>query len=82
MDQAYVLINCKYKSSPEVRKKINELDGITEAKQIFGVYDCIVKTKKMPKNELRKFIQNEIRTLDNIQSTLTLKLENIRERKI
>lgn len=71
MTQAFLLLNCAYKST-NVKESLEKIDGIKEIKRVFGAYDYVVKTKDMPKKELRKLIQNEIRPVENIRSTLTL----------
>ena len=71
MSQAFLLLTCVYKSS-NVKECLENIDGINEFKRVFGAYDYVVKTDDMPKNELRKLIQEKIRSVEDIRSTLTL----------
>ena len=77
MPIAYVLINSDLGTDVTIITKIKEiLDGKNdtqyEIQGVYGVYDIIVKLSSTSSDILRSTITNNIRKINNIQSTLTM----------
>ena len=75
MAQAFVLINCNPGAKNQVDEKLEKITGIKESQQVFGAYDCIVKTKDISSKDLQNIVREQIRTIDGVRSTLTLRKE-------
>ncbi|MCA9813188.1 MAG: Lrp/AsnC ligand binding domain-containing protein [Nitrosarchaeum sp.] len=72
MTQAFVLVTCEPNTQNDVSKKLRKITGISESKKVFGAYDCIAKTNDLPNTDIQNLVQEQIRTIDGIKSTLTL----------
>ena len=77
MPIAYVLINSDLGTDASIITKIKEVltgenDIQYEIQGVYGVYDIILKLSSTSSDVLRSIITNKIRTINNIQSTLTM----------
>ena len=77
MPIAYVLINSDLGTDVTIITKIKEiLTGINdiqyEIQGVYGVFDIILKLSSASSDILRSTITNNIRKINNIQSTLTM----------
>ena len=77
MPIAYVLINSDLGTDVTIITKIKEiLTGINdiqyEIQGVYGVFDIILKLNSASSDVLRSTITNNIRKINNIQSTLTM----------
>ena len=77
MPIAYVLINSDLGTDVSIITKIKEIltgenDIQYENQGVYGVYDIILKLSSTSSDVLRSIITNKIRTINNIQSTLTM----------
>ena len=77
MPIAYVLINSDLGTDVTIITKIKEiLTGINdiqyEIQGVYGVFDIILKLSSASSDVLRSTITNNIRKINNIQSTLTM----------
>ena len=77
MPIAYVLINSDLGTDATIITKIKEiLDGENDAQYevqgVYGVYDIILKLSSTSSDVLKSIITNNIRKINNIQSTLTM----------
>ena len=74
MPIAYVLINSDLGTDVTIITKIKEiLDGENDAQYevqgVYGVYDIILKLSSTSSDVLKSIITNNIRKINNIQST-------------
>ena len=75
--EAYVLIKIATQTdvcgfSRSVLEKINNMEGIKNAKLLFGDFDAILKLD-MPKiHEIENMVMEEIQMIEGVESTLTL----------
>jgi DNA-binding Lrp family transcriptional regulator len=69
---AFVLLNVNLGTEEEVAATLREVEGVKEAYQIYGVYDIIARLEAENSEKLRGILQERVRKLDNIRSTLTL----------
>ena len=77
MPTSYVLINSDLGKDIEIIAKIKEImkeqnDVQFEIQGVYGVYDIIIKLSADDTNELRSIVTNDIRKIENVQSTLTM----------
>ncbi len=77
MPIAYVLINSDLGTDVAIITKIKEFltdrnDVQYEVQGVYGVYDIILKLTSISSDVLRSIITNNIRKINNIQSTLTM----------
>ena len=77
MPIAFVLINSDFGKDVEIIGKIKEImqsekDISFEIQGVYGVYDIIVKISSDESATVRKIVTNQIRKIENVQSTLTM----------
>ena len=78
---AFVLITCVEDKTKEVIKQLQKTDGIDEISETKGPYDLILKVKSNSLHNLKKLLNQKIRSLDSIKFTLTLVVTNNMYRK-
>jgi len=74
---AYILINSDLGTDVSIIKYLNKIlseekDIQFEVDGVYGVYDIIVKLTSENGETLRGIITNKVRTIDHVQSTLTM----------
>jgi len=74
---SYVLINSDLGKDVEIIAKIKEImkeqnDVKFEIQGVYGVYDIIIKLSANDTSKLRSIVTNDIRKIENVQSTLTM----------
>ena len=74
---AYILINSDLGTDVSIIEYLNktlseEKDIQSEVDGVYGVYDIIVKLTSENGETLRGIITNKVRTIDHVQSTLTM----------
>ena len=72
-----MLINSNLGTDVEIIGKIKEMmaaqnDVKLEIQGVYGVYDVIVKVSSDDSEKLRSIVTNDIRKIENVQSTLTM----------
>ena len=77
MPIAYILINSDLGTDVSIIEYLNktlseEKDIQFEINGVYGVYDIIVKLTSENGETLRGIITNKVRTIDHVQSTLTM----------
>ena len=72
MDNAFVLINCEPGKEPSIIQKLYEIKNITDVQGTYGIYDIVARIESDNKSQLENIISDQIRKLDNVNSTLTL----------
>jgi len=74
---AFVLINSDLGKDVEIIGKIKEImqsekDISYEIQGVYGVYDIVVKVSSDDSPKLRSIVTNQLRKIENVQSTLTM----------
>ena len=74
---AFVLINSDLGKDIEIIAKITEIlepenDIIYELQGVYGVYDIVLKVSSDNSSKLRGIVTNQVRKIENVQSTLTM----------
>lgn len=71
MVQAYILIQTEVGRAADVARQIAEIAGVTEAEDVTGPYDVIVRAGAENMDELGKLVAAQIAAVDGITRTLT-----------
>ncbi|KEQ56531.1 AsnC family transcriptional regulator protein [Marine Group I thaumarchaeote SCGC AAA799-E16] len=74
MTNSFLLLSCSMHTSKKVANQLREISGVEEAIPVHGVYDCVVKTKKISPNEIQNLVSKHIRPMPNVHSVLPLQL--------
>ncbi len=71
MVQAYILIQTEVGKAAQVAKAVRDIQGVTEAEDVTGPYDVIVRAESKNVDELGKLVVAKIQGVDGITRTLT-----------
>jgi DNA-binding Lrp family transcriptional regulator len=69
--QAYILIQTEVGKAASVARAIQEIAGVTQAEDVTGPYDVIVRAEADDVDELGKLVVARIQSVDGITRTLT-----------
>ncbi len=72
MSIAFVLLNVDLGMEGGVIAGLRDIEGVKEAWQIYGAYDIIAEIEAEDMEKVKGILQEGIRRLDGIRSTLTL----------
>jgi len=72
LEKAYVLLNIEIDSKREVLDSLKEIPEVKEAYPLYGVYDLIVLVEAETLEEIKDMINNRIRIIGKIRSTLSM----------
>ena len=75
--QAYILIQTEVGKAAAVAREIAELKGVTQAEDVTGPYDVIVRAEAKNVDELGKLVVSKVQSLDGITRTLTCPVVHI-----
>lgn len=76
MAEAYVLITCEEGSEEKIINELSEINGIITTNRVIGPYNILVKIKGETIDTVIETITSDIKTIDKIQYTLTLKVKH------
>ncbi|MBW3578908.1 MAG: Lrp/AsnC ligand binding domain-containing protein [Actinobacteria bacterium] len=68
---AYILIQTEVGKAADVAEQVAEIDGVSEASDVTGPYDVIVRAEAGNVDELGKMVVSKIQAIDGITRTLT-----------
>ncbi len=71
MVQAYILIQTEVGKAAAVATSISEIKGVTQAEDVTGPYDVIVRAEARNVDELGKLVVAKVQAVDGITRTLT-----------
>jgi DNA-binding Lrp family transcriptional regulator len=69
--QAYILIQTEVGKAAQVAKEVREIEGVTEAEDVTGPYDVIVRAEAKNVDDLGKLVVARIQGVEGITRTLT-----------
>jgi DNA-binding Lrp family transcriptional regulator len=72
MPTAYIFTNYEIGAEQNILNKLKNIPGVTEANEVNGIYDIVVKIASDSLDKLKETIARDIRTIDTIRSTMTL----------
>jgi DNA-binding Lrp family transcriptional regulator len=76
MAEAYVLITCEEGSEERIINELSEINDIITTNRVIGPYNILVKIKGETIDTVIETITSDIKTIDKIQYTLTLKVKH------
>ncbi len=71
MVQAYILIQTEVGKAAAVARAISGINGVTQAEDVTGPYDVIVRAEASNVDELGKLVVAKVQGVDGITRTLT-----------
>ena len=71
MVQAYILIQTEVGKAAQVALEIAALEGVTQAADVTGPYDVIVRAEARNVDELGKLVVAKVQSVGGITRTLT-----------
>ncbi len=77
MVQAYILIQTEVGRTTDVAKEISAIDGVTQADDVTGPYDVVVRAEAEDVDALGRLVVARIQRLQGIARTLTCPIVNI-----
>ncbi|GAB3451947.1 Lrp/AsnC ligand binding domain-containing protein [Streptomonospora sediminis] len=77
MVQAYVLVQTDAGRAADVAREIGAISGVTQAEDVTGPYDVIVRAQAEDVDALGRLVVARIQRLDGIARTLTCPIVNI-----
>jgi len=72
MARAFVLINVEPGREEEVLEKLRKMKSVKAAYTVYGIYDLIARVEAETVEQLKDVVLAEIRTLEQVASTVTL----------
>jgi len=72
MFKTFVLINCDPGKEPEVLERLHKIENVTDTQGTYGVYDIVARIESDSQSQLAHIISDQIRKINNINTTLTL----------
>jgi len=69
--QAYILIQTEVGKAAQVATEVRAIDGVSEAEDVTGPYDVIVRAEAKNVDELGKLVVAKIQGVEGITRTLT-----------
>ena len=77
MVQAYILIQTEVGKAATVATQIAEIPGVTQAEDVTGPYDVIVRAEADTVDELGRLVVARVQSVDGITRTLTCPVVNL-----
>ncbi|HYZ56211.1 MAG TPA: Lrp/AsnC ligand binding domain-containing protein [Streptosporangiaceae bacterium] len=71
MVQAYILVQTEVGKAAKVAKEISKISGVTQAEDVTGPYDVIVRAEADNVDELGRLVAAGIQSVEGITRTLT-----------
>ncbi len=77
MVQAYILVQTEVGKAAEVALHIAEISGVTQAEDVTGPYDVIVRAEAENVDDLGRLVVAQIQAVSGITRTLTCPIVHI-----
>ena len=77
MVQAYILVQTEVGKAADVARQIAQIAGVTQAEDVTGPYDVIVRDRAENVDELGKLVAARIQAVQGITRTLTCPVVHI-----
>lgn len=72
MTTVFVLINCVFGKEAKIIENMTQMNSVTNVHGTSGAYDLIATIEDDNKDKIQKMINQDIRNIDDVCSTLTL----------
>ncbi|MBC8252366.1 MAG: Lrp/AsnC ligand binding domain-containing protein [Candidatus Nitrosopelagicus sp.] len=76
MDKAYMLISCEIGKEQSLYSQLKEIPEIKNCLITYGSYDIVAEFVTDTPSQMNDIIVSRIRKLQNIRSTITLRVTN------
>ena len=77
MVQAYILVQTEVGKAADVAVHISKISGVTQADDVTGPYDVIVRAQADNVDDLGRLVVAQIQSVDGITRTLTCPIVHI-----
>ena len=77
MVEAYILVQTEVGKAADVATHIGKITGVTQAEDVTGPYDVIVRTEAPSLDDLGKLVVSQIQAVDGITRTFTCPVVNL-----
>ena len=77
MVHAYILIQTEVGKAASVANAVRSTAGVTEAEDVTGPYDVIVRTEAESLDDLGKMVVSQIQAVEGITRTFTCPVVNL-----
>jgi DNA-binding Lrp family transcriptional regulator len=77
MVHAYILVQTEVGKAADVARRIARIPGVTQAEDVTGPYDVIVRAQAENVDELGKLVAAQIQAVEGITRTLTCPVVHI-----
>jgi DNA-binding Lrp family transcriptional regulator len=71
MVQAYILVQTEVGKAADVAREISKIVGVTQAEDVTGPYDVIVRAEADHVDDLGRLVASGIQSIEGITRTLT-----------
>lgn len=71
MVHAYILVQTEVGKAAEVASRISKITGVTQAEDVTGPYDVIVRAQAENVDDLGRLVVAQIQSVDGITRTVT-----------
>lgn len=75
--EVYILVNTKHGKKRSIAKKLAKFHQIERIHELYGQFDIILKVKELNRRRMEDFIQQNIRSIKDIEETETLVVADI-----
>jgi DNA-binding Lrp family transcriptional regulator len=75
--QAYILVQTNVGKAAEVARAIAEISGVTQAEDVTGPYDVIVRAEAPSVDELGQLVVAQVQNVPGITRTVTCPIVHI-----
>lgn len=72
MLKAYILINVRVGTDPEVVEELRRMDHVLEVYEVYSITDIVAKVEANTLEEIYDLVNSRIRKMENVMSTNTL----------
>lgn len=75
MSEAFVLITCDYGQEEKILEELDKIEEIQVINRLEGPYNILLKINSETIDEIKEIVTGQIKTMDKIRHTLTLKIK-------
>ena len=76
MDKAYMLISCEIGEEQSLHSQLKEIPEVKNCLITYGSYDIVAEFETDTSEQMNEIITSKVRKLQNIRSTITLRVTN------
>ena len=77
MVEAYILVQTEVGKAADVASLIGKISGVTQAEDVTGPYDVIVRAEASSVDDLGRMVVSQIQLIEGITRTVTCPVVNL-----